>query len=57
MKKPNDTKVSGLIDSLLENKISLDKEKNKNRRISEQFSIENNLNKTLEIIKAIEQHK
>jgi UDP-glucose:(heptosyl)LPS alpha-1,3-glucosyltransferase len=54
MNKPYDRKISKLIDSLLDNKINLDNEKIKNKRISEQFSIENNLNRTLEVINKIE---
>jgi UDP-glucose:(heptosyl)LPS alpha-1,3-glucosyltransferase len=54
MVKPYDKKVSNLIDNLLENKINLYNIKIKNRKISEQFSIENNVNRTLKEIKKIE---
>jgi UDP-glucose:(heptosyl)LPS alpha-1,3-glucosyltransferase len=55
MKQPYDTKVIKLIDNLLSNKTKLDIEKIKNKQISEQFSIDNNLNRTLEVISKIEQ--
>jgi UDP-glucose:(heptosyl)LPS alpha-1,3-glucosyltransferase len=54
MDRPYDKKVTTLIDDLLKNTINLDKEKRKNKKISELFSIEKNLNKTLEVISKIE---
>ena len=54
MDNPYDTKVISYIDNLLSNKPALDKEKLKNKKKSELFSIEKNLNTTLEVINQIE---
>ena len=50
MEKPYDFEVPRLIDNLLNDKISLDNEKRKNYQKSKLFSIEKNLNETLELI-------
>ena len=50
----NDSWISSSIDNLLSDKIALNKEKIKNKKKSELFSIENNLNQTLEVISQIE---
>lgn len=54
MDKPYDEKVLKLIDNLLKNRINLEKEKTKNKKISKQFSIDKNLKKTLEVIREID---
>lgn len=54
MQKPYDKQVSKLIDNLFDNRINLENKKNNNKLISEQFSIEKNLNKTLKVINKIE---
>jgi UDP-glucose:(heptosyl)LPS alpha-1,3-glucosyltransferase len=54
MDNPYDTEVISSIDNLLSNKTALDKEKIKNKNKSELFSIEKNLNITLEVISQIE---
>jgi len=54
MDKPYDTGVISSIDNLLSNKTALDKEKIKNKKLSKLFSIEKNLNITLEVINQIE---
>jgi len=54
MDNPYDTKVISSIDNLLSNKTALDKEKIKNKKLSKLFSIEKNLNTTLEVINQIE---
>ena len=50
----NDDKLILSISNLLANKTKLNKEKKKNKKISQKFSIENNLKQTLEIVKKIE---
>ena len=54
MDNPYDTKVISYIDNLLCDKPALDKEKRENKNKSELFSIEKNLNTTLEVINQIE---
>ena len=54
MDNPYDTKVISSIDNLLNNKTALDKEKRENKKLSKLFSIEKNLNITLEVISQIE---
>jgi UDP-glucose:(heptosyl)LPS alpha-1,3-glucosyltransferase len=54
MDNPYDTNVISSIDYLLSNKTALDKEKRENKNKSELFSIEKNLNITLEVISQIE---
>jgi UDP-glucose:(heptosyl)LPS alpha-1,3-glucosyltransferase len=54
MDKSYDTGVISSIDNLLNNKAALDKEKIKNKKLSKLFSIEKNLNTTLEVISQIE---
>ncbi len=54
MDNPYDTRVISSIDYLLSNKTALDKEKIKNIKLSKLFSIEKNLNITLEVISQIE---
>ena len=54
MDNPYDTKVISSIDNLLNNKTALDKEKRENKKLSKLFSIEKNLNITLEMISQIE---
>jgi UDP-glucose:(heptosyl)LPS alpha-1,3-glucosyltransferase len=54
MDNPYDTEVISSIDYLLSNKTALDKEKIKNIKLSKLFSIEKNLNITLEVISQIE---
>lgn len=54
MSNPNDTKVISLIDNLLADKKALNKVKNFNRNKSKLFSINKNLDKTLELINQIE---
>ena len=54
MNKPNDTKVISLIDNLLADKKALSKVKIFNRNKSKLFSINKNLDKTLELINQIE---
>ena len=54
MDNPYDTNVISSIDYLLSNKTALDKEKIKNKKKSELFSIEKNLNITLKVISQIE---
>ena len=54
MNKPYDKNTAGLIDKILGNPTSLTAEKQKNRKISMDFSIEKNLTKTLDVIKKIE---
>jgi UDP-glucose:(heptosyl)LPS alpha-1,3-glucosyltransferase len=54
MDKPYDKKTTILIDKLLNNKINLGKEKKRNKKISKLFSIEKNLNKTLEVIRKLD---
>jgi len=55
MDTPYDTGVIASIDNLLSNKTALDKEKIKNKNLSKLFSIEKNLNITLELISQIEE--
>jgi len=55
MNNPYDTGVIASIDNLLNNKTALDKEKIKNKNLSKLFSIEKNLNITLELISQIEE--
>jgi len=54
MDNPYGTEVISSIDYLLSNKTALDKEKIKNKKLSKLFSIEKNLNITLEVISQIE---
>jgi len=54
MDQPYDNRIIKSIDNLLSNKISLKEEKIKNRKTSELFSIDNNLNKTLKVISQFE---
>jgi UDP-glucose:(heptosyl)LPS alpha-1,3-glucosyltransferase len=54
MDNPYDTEVISSIDYLLSNKTALDKEKINNIKLSKLFSIEKNLNITLEVISQIE---
>jgi UDP-glucose:(heptosyl)LPS alpha-1,3-glucosyltransferase len=54
MDNPYDTKVISYIDNLLCDKPALNKEKRENKNKSELFSIEKNLNITLEVISQIE---
>jgi len=54
MDNPYDTKVISYIDNLLCDKSALKTEKRKNKKKSELFSIEKNLNITLEVINQIE---
>ena len=54
MESPFDLSVISKIEFLLGNKVALNKEKETNKKISQQFSIEKNLEKTLEIINKIE---
>lgn len=54
MASPIDNKVINSIDKLLANKDELNSEKLKNKKISELFSIKNNLDRTLEAIYEIE---
>ena len=55
MREAYDNKIPILIDNLLNDKIALDREKTKNNQKSKLFSIEKNLNETLELIGRIEQ--
>jgi UDP-glucose:(heptosyl)LPS alpha-1,3-glucosyltransferase len=55
MQSPDDISVIQKINNLLENKIALGKEKIKNKNLSKLFSIEKNLNTTLELISQIEE--
>jgi UDP-glucose:(heptosyl)LPS alpha-1,3-glucosyltransferase len=50
MDSPKDNKVVKSIDNLLSNETNLKEEQIKNREKSKLFSIEENLNKTLEVI-------
>tara|TARA_B110000003_G_C16647930_1_gene532872 strand:- start:1913 stop:2950 length:1038 start_codon:yes stop_codon:yes gene_type:complete len=52
--KPFEEKTISAIDKILRNKALMAKEKKKNKEISKLFSIEKNLQKTLEVIKEIE---
>ena len=54
MNDPYDFKVSSSIDNLLANKAILNEVKIKNKKISQLFSINNNLKQTLEVINKIE---
>ena len=54
MSHPKDKRVISLIDNLLGDKNSLLIEKEKNKKISKDFSIERNLKETLEVLKDIE---
>lgn len=54
MSKPFDTKVISIIENLFSNESVLAREKKKNKRISQQFSIDKNLIETLEVINKIE---
>ena len=54
MNEPYDPKVISSIDNLLADKASLNEVKIKNKKISQLFSIKNNLDKTLEVINLIE---
>lgn len=54
MSKPFDTEVISIIENLFSNKSDLAREKNKNKRISQQFSIDKNLIETLDVINKIE---
>ena len=53
MNNPNDTKVASLIDKLLTDQSALNKIKARNKKISKLFSIEKNLDQTLEVITKI----
>ena len=53
MKSPLDTEIISSIDSLLNNRPLLESTKLNNRKKSKLFSIENNLDKTLEVIDQI----
>jgi len=54
MNGPYDNKVLSSIDNLLADKAALNKIKIKNKKISQLFSIKNNMDKTLEVINLIE---
>jgi UDP-glucose:(heptosyl)LPS alpha-1,3-glucosyltransferase len=54
MKSPDDERVVSVIDNLLADKSKLDAVKAKNKSLSKNFSIENNLSKTLRVIDQIE---
>tara|TARA_B110000008_G_scaffold217812_1_gene217480 strand:+ start:1317 stop:2351 length:1035 start_codon:yes stop_codon:yes gene_type:complete len=54
MSSPYDKKVVSSIDNLLADRVSLKKVKIKNKKISQIFSIKNNMDKTLEVINLIE---
>ena len=54
MNHPYDDKVISSIDNLLADKDLLNKVKMKNKKVSQLFSIQNNLNKTLDVINLIE---
>ena len=54
MNSPYDENVISSIDNLLSNIITLNKVKIRNKKISKQFPIEKNLQKTLEVINKIE---
>lgn len=53
MNNPYDTKVASLIDKLLTDQSALNKIKARNKKISKLFSIEKNLDQTLEVITKI----
>jgi UDP-glucose:(heptosyl)LPS alpha-1,3-glucosyltransferase len=54
MKNPKDYKIATFIDELISNLTKLESLKIKNRKISEKFSIQNNVDKTLELIKRVQ---
>jgi UDP-glucose:(heptosyl)LPS alpha-1,3-glucosyltransferase len=54
MNHPYDDKVLSSIDNLFADKASLNEIKMKNKKVSQLFSIQNNLDKTLEVINLIE---
>ena len=53
MKKPNDFSIVATIEKFLDNKILLQQVKDENRLLSENFSIEKNLDETLEVINEV----
>ncbi len=52
MKSPHDTSIIETLNILLVDKKRLQKEQEKNHLLAQQFSIENNVKQTLEVIRA-----